>query len=438
MFTSLKLKNFKAWRESGEVRLAPVTLLLGSNSTGKSSLIQSLLLLKQTAASPDPSIHLNFGGDDAADYFNFGHFDDVLTQGATPRQFEISFDFIQPPITGEAPMQTCVISFGASYGKTSAGAAVVRECRIENGKSRFRAVRKGKAAYSVFVGDEIQPRGKSRNFTPEQSLSFSAETIQMLGNDGRDLQNLSLAIRRELKRIAYLGPLRRRPERDYVWNKSRPGDLSNDGHGSINALFSSAFLRGKDNGENIIAGVSGFLARMGVAERLEVKQLGHSTRYQVLVHRDGVEANLRDVGIGISQVLPVLTLAYFAEPGSTVLLEEPEIHLHPLAQSVLAELFVEISKERQIQFIVETHSEHIFRRLQTLMARKTLLHKDCALYFVERDGADARLRTLEANEFGTISNWPDKFFGDAMGEAREQAKARAGQELAGKGKRNDD
>ena len=64
MFTSLRLKNFKAWRDSGEMPLAPVTLLLGSNSTGKSSLIQSLLLLKQTITSPDRSIHLNLGGDE--------------------------------------------------------------------------------------------------------------------------------------------------------------------------------------------------------------------------------------------------------------------------------------------------------------------------------------------------------------------------------------
>jgi predicted ATPase len=71
---------------------------------------------------------------------------------------------------------------------------------------------------------------------------------------------------------------------------------------------------------------------MGVAEKIEVKQLGHSTRYEVVVLQDGISANLRDVGIGVSQVLPVITLAFFAPPGATVILEEPEIHLHPLAQ----------------------------------------------------------------------------------------------------------
>jgi predicted ATPase len=429
MFTNLKLKNFKAWRDSDEIPLKPVTLLLGSNSTGKSSLIQSLLLLKQTVMSPDRSIHLNLGGDEVNDYFNFGHFNDVLTQGASPRQFEISFEFGPPRLQRRTSEFVRQGKFSATYAMNSSGAAITQECCLEGTNRSYRAVRRDKGAYSIYVGDESQPREKSRTFAPERSIALPSEAIQLLGLDGGFAQDLSLAIRRELENISYLGPLRRKPERDYVWNKSRPGDLGVDGYGSINALFSSSFLKGKDTGEDIIAGVSMYLQRMGVAERLEVRQLGHSTRYEIVVHRDGVEANLRDVGIGISQVLPVLTLAYYAPKGSTILLEEPEIHLHPLAQSVLAELFVEISKERQVQFIVETHSEHLFRRMQTLLAKESLPLKQCAMYFVEREGADAKLRTLEANEFGAINNWPDKFFGDAMGEAREQAKARAEREL---------
>ena len=66
----------------------------------------------------------------------------------------------------------------------------------------------------------------------------------------------------------------------------------------------------------------------------------------------------------------MLVVAHFAPPGSTIILEEPEIHLHPLAQSILAELFVKVSQQRKVQFIVETHSEHLFRRMQTLLARQ--------------------------------------------------------------------
>jgi predicted ATPase len=161
---------------------------------------------------------------------------------------------------------------------------------------------------------------------------------------------------------------------------------------------------------------------MGLAERLEARQVGRSTRYEIVVHRDGVAANLRDVGIGVSQVLPVLALAFFAPVGATIILEEPEIHLHPLAQSVLAELFVAVSRQRGVQFLVETHSEHLFRRLQTLVAKQQTTADRCRLYFVDRTESGAALQPLELDEFGRISHWPNQFFGDALGETREQAR----------------
>ncbi|WP_396957156.1 hypothetical protein [Nitrosomonas sp.] len=78
MFTSLRLTHFKTWQDTGIIALKPVNILLGTNSSGKSSLIQSLLLLKQTVQSPDRSIHLNLSGDEISDLFNFGSFDEVI------------------------------------------------------------------------------------------------------------------------------------------------------------------------------------------------------------------------------------------------------------------------------------------------------------------------------------------------------------------------
>lgn len=252
-------------------------------------------------------------------------------------------------------------------------------------------------------------------------MAFSADAIAGLDKDGPIVEDLSLAIRRELESISYLGPLRRKPERDYPWNKTKPGDVGSDGRGAIDALLASALLKGEDQ-SYVVNGVSLWLARMKVADRLEVRQQGRSNRYELIVHRDGIACNLRDVGIGISQVLPVLVVSYFAPSGSTIILEEPEIHLHPLAQSVLAELFVTISRERNVRFIVETHSEHLFRRMQTLLAKQEISTADSAMYFVERDGQAAQLRELNLDEFGRVSNWPIGFFGDALGETREQAR----------------
>ena len=168
-----------------------------------------------------------------------------------------------------------------------------------------------------------------------------------------------------------------------------------------------------------------WLSRMGLADDLQVRQLGKSARYELLVLNDGESANLSDVGMGVSQVLPVVVAALFAQRGSIVLVEEPESHLHPLAQTELAEVLAAVSRDRSVQFIVETHSEHLLRRMQTLVARETVKTDALRMYFVERVGKAAKLQTLEVDPFGTIKPWPEHFFGNSAGEAREQAKARA-------------
>lgn len=429
MFTSLRLKQFKSWTDTGPIILAPVTLVLGTNSSGKSSLIQSLLLLKQTVESSDRTIHLNLGGDDATDLFNFGDFKSIHKQEAKDPCFSISFSF-QRVSGGKRKERISGGRFAASYGQTSAGSTVIKELRLQESEDGhcFRIERQNKGAFSVFVDetwDEASgPLGNSRAYAPERSIAFSRPAIGLLGDNGSRVEDISLAIDSELRALTYLGPLRRQPERAYVWNKAQPGKVGVDGRYAIDALLASALLHRPKSPERdrTLNSVSTWLRRMNLADRLKVHQLGRSNRYEVVIDSQAVSANLRDVGIGVSQVLPVLTAAFFAPPGSSVVLEEPEIHLHPLAQSLLAELFVEVSHKRNIQFIVETHSEHLFRRMQTLVARRTIEPEHCAMYFVERDQEGSHLRHLALDDYGKVKNWPEQFFGDALGETAEQAR----------------
>ena len=149
MFSRLKLTNFKAWKDTGDVALRPVTMLLGTNSSGKSSLIQSLLLLKQTVQSPDRSIHLNLGGDETDDLYDFGGFDSVLHQGARTRQFGIALDF-----HNAGDLRVPDGRFECSYGQTSSGAVVVQSLLLASGKRQFRAVRRDRGTFSVYVDRE--------------------------------------------------------------------------------------------------------------------------------------------------------------------------------------------------------------------------------------------------------------------------------------------
>lgn len=136
---------------------------------------------------------------------------------------------------------------------------------------------------------------------------------------------------------------------------------------------------------------------------------------------------ITDVGFGISQVLPVLVQCFYVPHNSTILFEQPEIHLHPSVQSHLADLFIEAihareeGKPRNTQLIVESHSEHLIRRLQRRIAEEQLSPKDVAIYFVSQAGGASKIEELKIDAYGNISNWPENFFGDEFEDVAAMA-----------------
>jgi predicted ATPase len=129
------------------------------------------------------------------------------------------------------------------------------------------------------------------------------------------------------------------------------------------------------------------------------------------------EVLITDVGFGVSQVLPVLVQSYYARPHSTVIFEQPEIHLHPRVQADLADVFIDAARYGQVQFIVESHSEHFLRRLQRRVAEATTItNDDVALYTCDVEAARSTIQELKVDDYGNITNWPKDFFGDEMGE----------------------
>ena len=139
-------------------------------------------------------------------------------------------------------------------------------------------------------------------------------------------------------------------------------------------------------------------------------------------HGNSAIVKLTDVGMGVSQVLPTLVQAFYSPPGSVVWMEQPEIHLHPLAQANLADAFIsavqsyENGLPRGTQLIVETHSEHFLTRLQRRVAERIIDADDVAVYFVRHGAERAEMDPLRLNVLGEIENWPENFFGDEMGD----------------------
>ncbi len=436
MFTQIRVKNFKAWQDEHRVELAPLSLFLGTNSAGKTSLLQMLLLLKQTAASPDRHQHLNLGGQ-SGDLLHLGGFSDIVSGHDVRRELAFGLHFTGvSPEQGQKPVE---FDYDVSFCQEQGGVPVLKSLKYATAGQIFTAELQEKGAYFLTGAGstDSEPIGQSspligKRYAPERSVAFPAPAVAALGLEGAKVQDLALQMDEALRGIVYLGPLRERPQRFYPWNRQRPGDLGSKGEFAIQALLASANERERfplissspasARPPSLVQQVSHWLGIMGVADGLTLEQQGSGVHNEVIVYQENIKANLVDVGFGVSQVLPVVTLAYFVPEGSTVILEQPEIHLHPLAQTALADLFVEVSRCRRVQFLVETHSEHLLRRLQSLIADEDVSPDDCRLYFVKRGEESAELQRLVVDEYGRINNWPEKFFGDAIGEVERQTR----------------
>ena len=141
------------------------------------------------------------------------------------------------------------------------------------------------------------------------------------------------------------------------------------------------------------------------------------------MHSGGTEVRLTDVGFGVSQILPVLILCYYVPEGSILILEQPEAHLHPKVQSKLADVLIDVVKKRNLQIILESHSEHLLHRLARRIAEGEISADDMALYACEINDGTSEIEPLKMDDYGNVSNWPRDFFGDDAGDVFERAKA---------------
>lgn len=160
------------------------------------------------------------------------------------------------------------------------------------------------------------------------------------------------------------------------------------------------------------------LKEMSLIEEFKVNPISEQRQeYEVKVRTKGSKdwVDLPDVGFGISQVLPVLVQCFYAPANSILIMEQPEIHLHPNAQSALADVMIDVinsrenGNDRDIQLVIETHSEHFLRRLQAKNCRRCCISKKVSAYFANVSRTPAKLEPLQIDLFGSIQNWPESF-----------------------------
>ena len=436
MLRKLTLNNFKAWR-SLDMEFGKVTGLFGTNSSGKSSILQFLLMLKQTKDATDRRLVLDMGSPDGL--VNLGSFRDVVHRHDAGETLSWELDWSLPdPIRIENPM-------GDGMDFLFEGDKIRAKCEV--------GLRKGIpwASKLEYVFDDTAFSLTSDPSKPtEFNLDCDHESFSFLRNRGRPwplpgpvkthlfpdqvgtyhqnahfVSDFGLAHEDLMNRIFYLGPLRDYPKREYLWAGASPSDVGRRGERTIDAILSASA-----NGEERQTGprrphspfqefIADQLNGLGLIESFRVDEIAAGSNiYRAMVKTDKANAEvlLTDVGVGVSQVLPVLVLLFYVPSGSTVIMEQPEIHLHPSVQSELADVILMASSARNIQVIVESHSEHMLRRFQRRVAEENVSVEDIRLYFTSMLNGAAQLSDLNLNEWGEIQNWPENFFGDELGE----------------------
>ena len=445
MLTRLRLENFKAWDDTGDVALKPITGFFGTNSSGKSSLIQSLLLLKQTAESSDRGAVFDFGGAHA--YADMGDFASVahLHKTGNPVKISLDWDAKEPlevvnSIDNKSVVSSKHVGFQVTSRAEDADSSerfVVERMSYSVGGAVFGMRRMSARRYAVFSENAdfefVGGRGRPWSITsPVKCYGFSNRVRANYLNAGF-LSNLEFALEGRLENVYYLGPLRAPPQRTYMWTGSQPYDMGRAGEYAIGAI-----LKARERGQKISLGrgrrratleeyVAHWLKELGLIHDFRVERIAEDNLlYQVKVRKSpaAAETLITDVGFGVSQILPALVLCFYAPEGSTVILEQPEIHLHPHAQAGLADALIDAYHKRGVQIIVESHSEHLLRRIQRRISEESISQDDVGMYFCSQDGDGAsQIDRLELDEFGNISNWPENFFGDQFGEIAAMSEA---------------
>jgi AAA ATPase domain len=533
---SLGVSGFKAFSGWEQIDFKPITLIYGTNSSGKSSILQSLLLLKQSLDQVEnPEALLSPKGKlvDLGGYREFASLHDVskpvsfritldwdeqarvwlpfprsLVKGQIGLQFTFGYSDrndttklnnvelwagdIQEPVIRFAPLEIDqqpknLQAFGFGFGlsgrpsrtllrsesvnyshpfwreywqfrKTQNSSSPLRQelqtarqrldklefqraaINKRQDAARLRQLDKQKQAltarinnlekelgtqveysFESMVGDLEEKLSHTflncRNFLPVE-ISIDQEDPSIGGVELTAGPALMLAastlLRSFLQELLYIGPLRDFPDRHYIYSGTFSEYVGKTGKLLPEILYTNRKLLAKVNEQ---------LSKFEIGYKLEISSAAGKSELQDvfavrLVDRIlGVNVSMVDVGFGISQVLPVIVQSMMSS-GTTLCIEQPEIHLHPRLQAQLGSLFVEtIKPPYSNKFIIETHSEHLFLRLQKMVRNGQISAGDISIIYVDRTPEGSRCMRMRLSSTGELlDRWPDGFFEESYRE----------------------
>jgi hypothetical protein len=397
--THITVGGYKSIASEKTIEIRPLTVLAGANSSGKSSMMQPLLLLKQTLeATYDPGA--------------------LLLNGPNVRFTSIEQMRTHPPVSAASG------AFLVGIRESAFGSL-----RVVYNRNAKKEIDIPYIEFSDSTGTKKLERSMEREEmcaiylkAPDKDLyDFSIERKRcFLVLVARDAGNKDIAgwidpghfFASGIQRIIHLPGLRGNPERAY-----NVASVGASFPGTFERYFASVIANwtGENNGAEIRK-LGDDLAHLGSTWKVEGRPID-DTQVELKVarlpkrSRGGAHdlVNIADVGLGVSQSLPVVVALLAAEPGQLVYLEQPEIHLHPRAQVAMAQLLANAAN-RGVRVVVETHSSLLLLGIQSLVAEGKLPPSEVILHWFQRNDEGATdIRTADLDAAGRFGDWPEDF-----------------------------
>ncbi len=392
----LSLENFKSIHRLERLHGRAITLLLGPNNAGKTSLLQALLLLKGSLAYPEAVLSFR------NDLLDLGSFRGTVTEGEESIAITLGSDSDE---TWQFFLRV----------DTREGTLQIRECEITANQAHFLYSRpfskapvieyRGNKTKTHAGGSWVPEKLKWKSFLP-QGFPPNLPTFDT-GYPSRFLDALH-----------YIGPLRVYPKRYYPFQHPPTFGVGVEGKWAPYILRTANVEQLRDLRQWV--GRGGF----GLVQDVRVRDIKHESNFVVEVNIRGQWINLRDVGFGMSQLLPIVIESILAPATQSqeplLLLEQPEIHLHPKAQANLGAFIAEMARKGR-NYLIETHSEYMVMRLATEVRRGNISPDDITIYFLSLDEhGHTQFQHIALEKDGRLpppSEWPEGFFDTDIDEA---------------------
>lgn len=413
--TEITVSGYKSIKASESIEIRPLTILAGTNSSGKSSFIQPLLMMKQTLEEgfdPGPLLlngpHVRFTSAEQLLHTNFS--------GVREKDFQVGFKL--------GNNDECLITYRkVSNGFTIYKAYYKSTIYDENMNEKVTEVELYKDEKSKDIKSLIPPylmgmlkdSDESLQTTVVRNRCFLKANIH-LGNNGKLVLSEfpSQSFEQSIRNIIHLPGLRGNPERTYP-TTAVDSDFENTYlPGNFEKYVASLINRWQTNDEDRLSELEYYLNILGLTDKVRTTRID-DTQVSIKVGR-GVKdslndlVNIADVGLGVSQTLPVLVALVFARPGQMVYIEQPEIHLHPRAQYIFSAILSKaISKG--VKVVMETHSSLIIKGIQTAVAKKEIINSDVALHWFRKNEefGETEITSSDLDINGAFGDWPIDF-----------------------------